>query len=182
MFLEEILFKSTDWARWIALSNVGARHSTLRAWREGKDGGRENLPFLCLATWVGTLIFSCPHHCWFSGLESTSSALWLSDLQTVPLAFLDLLPVDMWLLRLIIIWDSVPSYCHFSDAWLFATLWTVAHQAPPSVGFFQAWMLEWFAIPSSRAIFPTQGSNLHLLRLLNWQACSLPLVPPGKPI
>ena len=32
-----------------------------------------------------------------------------------------------------------------------------------------------------QAIFPTQGSNLHLLCLLQWQVASLPLVPPGKP-
>ena len=31
-----------------------------------------------------------------------------------------------------------------------------------------------------QGIFPTQGSNLHLLHLLHWQLCSLPLVPPGK--
>ena len=31
-------------------------------------------------------------------------------------------------------------------------------------------------------VFPTQGSNLHLLCLLPWQVGSLPLVPPGKPI
>ena len=30
--------------------------------------------------------------------------------------------------------------------------------------------------------FPTQGSNLHLLRLLYWQASSLQLAPPGKPV
>ena len=29
-------------------------------------------------------------------------------------------------------------------------------------------------------IFPTQGLSLHLLRLLHWQAGSLPLVPPEK--
>ena len=32
-----------------------------------------------------------------------------------------------------------------------------------------------------QGIFPTQGSNLRLLRLLHWQAGSLPLAPPGKP-
>src|SRR5574337_1187951 len=32
-----------------------------------------------------------------------------------------------------------------------------------------------------QGIFLTQGSNLCLLHLLHWQACSLPLVPPGKP-
>ena len=33
-----------------------------------------------------------------------------------------------------------------------------------------------------QGIFPTQGSNPHLLYLLHWQAGSLPLMPPGKPI
>ena len=32
-----------------------------------------------------------------------------------------------------------------------------------------------------QVIFLTQGSNLHLLCLLNWQAGSLPLASPGKP-
>ena len=30
-------------------------------------------------------------------------------------------------------------------------------------------------------IFPTQGSNSHLLCFLHWQVGSLPLAPPGKP-
>ena len=34
---------------------------------------------------------------------------------------------------------------------LFATQWTVAHQAPMSMGFFQARILEWVAIFFSRA-------------------------------
>ena len=33
---------------------------------------------------------------------------------------------------------------------LFATLWTVAHQAPLSMGILQARILEWVAISSSR--------------------------------
>ena len=32
-----------------------------------------------------------------------------------------------------------------------------------------------------QGIFPTQGSNPHLLCLLHWQMSSLPLSPPGKP-
>ena len=32
-----------------------------------------------------------------------------------------------------------------------------------------------------QGIFPTQGLNLSLLRLLHWQAGSFPLGPPGKP-
>ena len=30
--------------------------------------------------------------------------------------------------------------------------------------------------------FPAQGSNMHLLHLLHWQAVSLPTKPPGKPL
>ena len=47
-------------------------------------------------------------------------------------------------------------------------------------GISQARILEWVAVPSSRGIFPTQGSNLHLLCLLHWQTGSLPPAPPGK--
>ena len=40
----------------------------------------------------------------------------------------------------------------------------------------------WSGLPfPPPGIFPTQGPNPHLLRLLHWQAGSLLLVPPGKP-
>ena len=42
-------------------------------------------------------------------------------------------------------------------------------------GIFQARIPECVAMVSSRGIFPTQGSNLHLLHLLHWQTNSLPL-------
>ena len=45
-------------------------------------------------------------------------------------------------------------------------------------GILQARILDWVAMPSSRGIFPTQGSNPYLL---HWQMGSLGLVPPGKP-
>ena len=45
-------------------------------------------------------------------------------------------------------------------------------------GILQARILEWVAMRSSRGIFPTQGSNPHLLRLLHWQAGSLPTWRP----
>ena len=38
----------------------------------------------------------------------------------------------------------------FSRVWLFATLWTVAHQAFLFMGILQARILEWVAMPSSR--------------------------------
>ena len=65
-----------------------------------------------------------------------------------------------------------------------AILWTVAHQGP----------LSRVLLPDSpgrntevgccallQGIFPTRGSNPHLLCLLHWQVSSLPLAPPGKP-
>ena len=57
----------------------------------------------------------------------------------------------------------------------FASPWTIAHQTPLSMGFSR--QEYWSGFHSW--IFPTQGLNLHLLRLLHWQADSLPLVPPG---
>ena len=40
---------------------------------------------------------------------------------------------------------------------LFATPWTIAHQAPPSMGFFQARVLEWVAISFSRRFSPPRN-------------------------
>ena len=49
-------------------------------------------------------------------------------------------------------------------------------------GILQAWTLEWVSmILFLQGIFPTQGSNPYLLRLLPCQEGSLPLVSPGKP-
>ena len=63
-----------------------------------------------------------------------------------------------------------------------ATLWSIVYSLSGSSvhGIVQARILEWVAISSSRGIFPTQGLNPRLLRLLHWQAGSLPLAPPGK--
>ena len=46
-------------------------------------------------------------------------------------------------------------------------------------GIFQARILEWVVIPSSR-IFPIQGSNPCLLHVLHWQVDSLPLSHRGN--
>ena len=68
-------------------------------------------------------------------------------------------------------------FCHVS---LSAAPWTVAHQAPLSKGFFrQEYGVGCYFL--LQGIFPTQGSNPHLLSLLHWLVGSLPLAPPGKP-
>ena len=63
--------------------------------------------------------------------------------------------------------------------WLFAPLWTVAHQAPLSMGILQARVLEWVAISYSRGISPTQGSNPCLL---HFRQVLYHLSPSGKPM
>ena len=59
-------------------------------------------------------------------------------------------------------------------------LWSVARQAPLYVGF-SSKNTEVCCHFLFQGIFPTQGSNLHLLCLLHQQEGSLPLVLPGKP-
>ena len=69
---------------------------------------------------------------------------------------------------------------HAQSCPTFATLWTIAHQTPLSMGF-----------PSKntgvgchfffQGIFPIQGLNSHLLYLVHWQADSLPLNHLGIP-
>ena len=75
---------------------------------------------------------------------------------------------------------------HFNCVQFFATLWTVAHQAPLSrdspgknTGVVCHVLLQ--------GIFPIRGSNTHLLCLLHWQVVFwffffLLLEPPGKPL
>ena len=71
----------------------------------------------------------------------------------------------------------------FSCVWLFANLWTVAHQIPLSLGFSR--QEYWIGLPflSSRDLL-TQGSNPGLLHC-RWstalQADSLLPEPPSKP-
>ena len=69
----------------------------------------------------------------------------------------------------------------FSSVQLFATLWTVARQAPLSTGFSRQEYWSGLPFPSPGDLL-TKGSNLHLLHLIHWRAGSLPLGPPGKPI
>ena len=57
---------------------------------------------------------------------------------------------------------------------LFAAPRTVTHQAPLSIGFSRQEYWSGLPFPPSE-IFLTQGSNPHLLCLLDWQADSLPL-------
>ena len=65
------------------------------------------------------------------------------------------------------------------------TLWDSMDCSPSGSSvhaIFQARILEWISIFLLQGIFLTQGSNLSLLHFLHWQADSLLLMPPGKPL
>ena len=63
---------------------------------------------------------------------------------------------------------------------LFAALWTIAHQAPLSIGFSR--QEYWSGLPCPPpGYLPDSKIKPHLLWLLLWQAGFLPLAQPGKP-
>ena len=55
----------------------------------------------------------------------------------------------------------------FSRVQLFATIWTVAHQAPLSMRILQARILEWAAMPSSRGSSQTRDQT-HVYCIGRW--------------
>ena len=61
------------------------------------------------------------------------------------------------------------------------TQWTIACQAPLSMGFSRQEYWNGLLCPLIQGIFPAQGLNLCLLCLLHCQVGSLPQAPPGKP-
>ena len=69
---------------------------------------------------------------------------------------------------------------YFTCAQLFVNPWTVACQAPLSMGFFQTKILKWVAMPPPWHL-PDPRSKPSLLCLLHWQVSSLPLALPGTP-
>ena len=65
-----------------------------------------------------------------------------------------------------------------SLVWLFATPWTVAYQAPPSMGFFR--QEYWSGLPFPSPVdLPNPGIEPGSPAL---KADALPSKPPGKPI
>ena len=69
----------------------------------------------------------------------------------------------------------------FSRVQLFATLWTIVRQAPLSMGFSR--QEYWSGLPCPPpGDLPNPGIESLSLSLLHWQAGSLPLAPPGKPV
>ena len=59
------------------------------------------------------------------------------------------------------------TFATLSHVRLSVTLWTVAHQAPLSLGILQARILEWIAMPSSRGSSHPESEPQSLLHLLH---------------
>ena len=65
---------------------------------------------------------------------------------------------------------------HFSCVQLFVTPWTVARQAPLSMGFFR--QEYWCGLPCPSPGDATNPGTELMSLLLHWQVGSLPLAPP----
>ena len=87
-------------------------------------------------------------------------------------------PCSMWKHRATS-WSAVSAaaVCHFSHVGLCVTPWTVACQAPLSMGILQARIVEWVAMPSSGDL-PDPGIKPRSPAL---QEDSLPLSHQGSP-
>ena len=75
---------------------------------------------------------------------------------------------------------SLLSAQSLSHVWLFATPWTVACQAPPSLGFSRQEYQSALSCPPPGDL-PNPGIKPRSLAPLALAGDSLPLVPPGKP-
>ena len=76
--------------------------------------------------------------------------------------------------------NTVCIVSHFSHVQLFATPWTVAHQAPLSMGLSRQESWSGLLCPAPGDL-PNREIEPNLFCLLHWQVGSLPLAPPGKP-
>ena len=77
--------------------------------------------------------------------------------------------------------DGVVCLCVLSCVRLFATSWTIAHQAPLSKEFSRQEYWNGLPFPTPGDL-PNPGIKLCLFHLLCWQADSLPAAPPEKPL
>ena len=68
----------------------------------------------------------------------------------------------------------------YSYVWLFATLWTIAHQAPRSMGILQEGILDWALVPSSRGSSQPRNQTHISGVLLHCRQVLYPLSSPGS--
>ena len=89
--------------------------------------------------------------------------------------------VDSFLCKRCLVWYQAQS---FSYVWLFVTAWTIAHQAPLSMGLSQQeyWIRLLFPPPRDLPDPRSKPAGLDFVQLLHWQADSLSLSHLGSPL
>ena len=98
-------------------------------------------------------------HDWATSLSLFTFMHWRRKWQPIPVFLAgesqgqgSLVGCHLWGCRVGHDWSDLAAMLllnHFSHVWLCVTLWTVAYQAPLSMGFLQAKTLKWIAMPSS---------------------------------
>ena len=83
-----------------------------------------------------------------------------------------------WTQKQLRVTQSGSGLSRFSHIWLIMTPWTVAHQAPLSIGILQARIQVACSPPRDH---PNPGMEAASLMSPDWQEGSLSLAPPGKP-
>ena len=121
-------------------------------------------------SWLDTCIFTLVFFISFRGIDSLLASVWIHPHDSP--AEKDI--VD-WLFSNNI-WEKLIFACmlsHFSHVWLFVTLWTVAHEASPSIGnqynIVKLKKKKKNTGAFCQGIFLSQGLNPCLLRLLHYR-------------
>ena len=81
---------------------------------------------------------------WINHIKLTAPSI---NICLLCLAFAQRTPKIMYVCVCVCV-GKCPMLSHFSHVQLFATLWTIAHQAPPSVGIFPEGIMEGLSCPS----------------------------------
>ena len=99
---------------------------------------------------------------------------------------LQVMEVLTFLIMVMVSWSYIPVMCVcvlscFSRVWLFVTSWTVARQAPLSMGFSRQEYQSGWPCPSPGDLPNPGNESLGLLCFLHGQSDSLPLSHLGSP-
>ena len=159
------------------------RHGSIPGWGRYPGGGHGNpFQYSCLENpmnreaWQATVHSIAKSQTWLKWLSTRARTLWKGHRPSLHLRNGDYEQDGRSFPSL------SPHVCmlgHFSHVRLFATLWTIACQAPLSMGFSRQEYCSGLPCPPLGDL-PNPGIQPHLFCLLHWQAGSWPLVPPGK--
>ena len=162
------------WGRLLTSDAEGSHVPSILSWWKYKNGGSFPLQWTFCARVELSLVDLVPQRYSVVLSEKIRTPLDVSFyLKIVYLLYFLATLRGMWNLR------SSRTLSCFTRVLFCVALWTVACQAPLSLGIVQARILPGLAMLSSRGL-PDLGLEPASLRLLHWQVYSSRLVPPGK--